>query len=158
MTRHKSQINYWKIQNRDRSYINNKLQLKSISIYLVHNWEECKGEYATIPVLVGFSHSCGTERKHQDRFTTRLCRVLGQRYNKMLLGEMENTILSWKPCEKICGGGQTEWNRQITQFNRWRKGELTFQVTGAAGAKSLIQDNNPEDGDSVMDFMFVCVL
>lgn len=72
MTRHKSQINYWKIQNRDRSYINNKLQLKSISIYLVHNWEECKGEYATIPVLVGFSHSCGTERKHQDRFTTRL--------------------------------------------------------------------------------------
>ena len=39
-----------------------------------------------------------------------------------------------------------------------REEELTFQVTEAAGAKSLIQDNNPEDDDSKMDFMSISVL
>ena len=31
-------------------------------------------------------------------------------------------------------------------------------MTEAAGAKSLIQDNNPEDDDSKMDFMSISVL
>lgn len=39
-----------------------------------------------------------------------------------------------------------------------REEELTFKVTEAAGAKSLIQDNNPEDDDSKMDFMSISVL